>query len=223
MMVQLTHSYSALKQYENCPKRYYLQRITKQVEDESGEAALYGNMVHELLERRLGSPTNRLPENYTDYEPLCASIEKLRGDNGTLLVEQKMCLNEDLMPTEWQAPDAWLRSILDVLVVRDGTAIVLDWKTGKRRPDPTQLSLFALQVFKHYVDIDRVKSGYIWLKTLEKDMFEYRREEANNLWADLMSRINRIYKSVETDVWPAKPSGLCRYCPARHMCDEAQL
>ena len=52
-MTQLAHSYSSLKMYENCPKRYYHQRITKEVSDSGSEATRYGERVHKALEERL--------------------------------------------------------------------------------------------------------------------------------------------------------------------------
>ena len=45
-MTNLTHSYSAIKMYDNCPKRYNMQRITKEVKDVQGEASLYGCLLY---------------------------------------------------------------------------------------------------------------------------------------------------------------------------------
>ena len=39
--------------YENCPRRYYYQRITKEVKDTGSDATIYGERVHEALEHRL--------------------------------------------------------------------------------------------------------------------------------------------------------------------------
>jgi len=220
--MQLAHSFSAIKLFENCPKRYYLQRVTKEIQDEGSEASLYGNRIHEALEARLKG--SELTTETKKYEALCSAIDKLAADpKAELLVEHQLTLTENLTPTSWFAKDAWLRSILDVLVVRGDQAIVMDWKTGKRRPDFTQLQMFALQVFKHYPDVNEVTSTFVWLKDMAMDAEVYKRDDANVMWEDLLKRINRIYQSVESDNWPAKPSGLCRFCPAKHMCEYAQL
>ena len=58
-MTNLTHSFSAIKMYENCPKRYYHQRITKEVKDTGSDATIYGERVHEALEHRLKDKTKR--------------------------------------------------------------------------------------------------------------------------------------------------------------------
>lgn len=218
--MRLTHSYSSIKQYENCPYRYFRQRIVKDIVDEGGEASKYGERVHSFLENRLKGTD--LPSEVASYEPLCKSIEAI-AEGGTLLVEQELTLNDELKPTGWWDADAWLRSKLDVLVLRGNHAYVMDWKTGKRKADFFQMQLFAVQVLKHYPDIQHVHTSLVWLKNMEMDTEVYSRPNTNAVWADIMQRIHRIYQSLEHDNWPAKPSGLCRFCPARHSCDSARL
>lgn len=219
--MQVSHSYSSIKLYENCPYRYFRQRISKDVVDEGGEASKYGERVHQYLEYRLANNAE-LPQEVEHYEPLCQSIEKI-ATGGQLHVEKELVLTENLTPTGWWAADAWLRSKLDILVIKDHDAVVMDWKTGKRNPDQFQMQLFAVQVFKHFPEVDRVKTSLVWLKTMGMDTNTYSRPDANGLWAEAMKRIQRIHTSLEHDNWPAKPSGLCRFCPARHDCDSARV
>jgi len=141
---------------------------------------------------------------------------------GELLVEQELTLNVELKPTGWSDDDAWLRTKIDVLVINQKDAKVLDWKTGKRKPDFDQLELYALQIFTHYPEVERVAVGFVWLKDKAMDREVYMRQDAATLWTKLLTQIKRIEKSVETDNWPARPSGLCRFCPARHLCPSAQ-
>jgi PD-(D/E)XK nuclease superfamily len=219
--MQLTHSYSAVKLYENCPLRYYRQRVVKDVVDEGGEASKYGERIHAHLEARMRDKA-ALPVEAIMYEPLCRSLER-SAVGGELMVEKELTLNESLSPTGWWDPDAWLRSKLDVLVIRDDRAIVLDWKTGKRNPDFFQMGIFAVMVFKHYPQVEQVDTSLVWLRLMEMDTETYHRESSSNeLWADILGRIRRIYQSAETGNWPAKPSGLCKFCPARHDCAYAR-
>lgn len=220
--MKLSHSYSAIKMFENCPLRYYRQRVLKDVVDEPSEQSRYGERIHKMLEDRIGEGA-MLPSEAAKYEDICASIETAAAHGGELFAEKELVLTENLTPTGWWDADAWLRSKLDVFVLYDNKAIVLDWKTGKRRIDNFQLKLFAAQVMQHYPDVDSVKTGLIWLKTNEFDYEVFDRDQLNDIWADVISRIRRIYKSLEHDKWPARPSGLCRFCPARHDCDFAQV
>ena len=218
--MRLSHSYSAIKLYENCPLRYFRQRIVKDVIDEGGEASKYGERVHAFLESRLKGED--LPQEVAQYEILCQAVEKL-AEGGELYIEKELVLTEKLTPTGWWDADAWLRSKLDVLVIQGADAVVMDWKTGKRNADRFQMQLFAAQVFKHFPDVVRVKTCLTWLKTLEMDTEVYNRVDINPVWAEIMKRIQRIHSSVEHDNWAARPSGLCRFCPARHDCDYARV
>jgi predicted RecB family nuclease len=219
--MRLSHSYSSIKLYENCPYRYFRQRVVKDIVDEGGEASKYGERIHQYLEYRLANNAE-LPQEVANYEPLCVAVEKL-SQGGELHIEKELVLTENLTPTGWWDADAWLRSKLDILVINGAIANVMDWKTGKRKADQFQMQLFAAQVFKHFPDVQTVKTSLVWLKTMEMDTEQYHRSQTNTLWADTMKRIQRIHSSLEHDNWPAKPSGLCRFCPARHDCDSARV
>jgi len=216
-MTKLSHSHSALKLYDNCPKNYFHQRVEKSVRDEGNAVTAYGERIHKALEDRLGKG-EPLSQEARRYEALCSRLEKLPED-AVLTVEEEMTLNADLEPTGWWDHDAWLRSKLDVLVRHGNKAQVYDWKTGKRRPDFDQLELFALQVFKHYPEIERVKAAFIWLKDMKLDSENYSRDDVPALLEKVLSKVSRIEASLEHDNWPAKPSGLCNWCPCRSFCE----
>lgn len=210
-MTKLSHSYSALKMYENCPLRYRLQRIDKVLKDQGGEASLHGERIHEQLEKRLKGE-EELPPESAYLEILCRSFESLPG---TLEAEKEYTLNANLEPTGWWSDDAWLRSKLDILILDGSHAKVIDWKTGKHRPDFVQLELFALQVFTHHREVNSVQSIFLWTKDKKMDHQTFEREEAPALWNKLLGRISRVEQSLAKDEWPAKPSGLCPWCPAK--------
>jgi hypothetical protein len=140
-----------------------------------------------------------------------------------LYIEQEATLNQQLEPTGWWDDDAWLRSKLDILVIIGDNAVVMDWKTGKRNPDMFQMLMFAAQVFKHYPNVQTVKTSLVWLKVNKMDNETYTRADIPQLWEEILKRINRIEKAEEHNVWPAKPSGLCRFCPVRHDCNFAKI
>jgi len=211
----LAHSYSALKQYEICPRQYEKQRITREVKATFGEASIYGIRIHEHLEARITNQTP-LPEEAVQYEGLIEAFKSLPGE---LLAEHELVLDKDLQPTGWWDKGAWLRSKLDILVLNGPDAVVADWKTGKRRPDSFQMELFALQVFIHYPDIERVRTTLVWLKDMKMDTESYKRENLSTLLEVLMTKVHRIEQSLEKNNWPPKPSGLCPWCPAKDICE----
>lgn len=217
MEVNLTHSYSSIKLFENCPLRYYEQRVAKSVVDLGHEASVHGDRIHKAIEARVKGDA-ALPQDMETYEPLVAATTRLVG-NGELHVEKELTINKQMQPTGWWDEDAWLRSKLDILIIKDDdTALVMDWKTGKRRADMFQLRLFAAQVFLHYPQVQKVKTTLVWFKANTTDSETYSRDRAAALWEDVLSRIHRIEQAKKFNNWPAKPSGLCPYCPLSATC-----
>ena len=215
--MNLSHSYSSLKLYENCPYRYYHQRIAKTVVDKGGEASQHGERVHKHLEDRLRDKVD-LPQELKHIEPLVNSFENLSA-GGDIFAELEMTLTKDLTPTSWWGEDAWMRSKLDVYIVKNNKSVVADWKTGKRRPDFFQLELFALQVFAHYQEVQSVTSSFVWIKDMAMDKQTFTRNDTPRLWDKVLGKVQRIEQSVTYENWPAKPSGLCMYCPCRNFCE----
>jgi hypothetical protein len=218
--IKLAHSFSALDMYEKCPQRYFRQRIVKDVRDLGSKASADGQRDHKSLELRLDDG-RELPEHLSKVEPLCAKLESAPGE---LLVEQQLALNEDLKPVDWFDKDAWFRVMVDVLMINGDTAIVLDWKTGKRKIDYFQMESTAANLFMHYPEIQTIKTSLIWLKTMASDPEIYtKKEHFHSSWESIYQRVSLIEKSAESGDWPAKPSGLCNYCPAQTSCKYAKV
>ena len=210
-------SYSALSAYETCPKRYFLTRVTRAVVERPSTATEEGNAVHKALELYVKGE-RELPAKYESYR---AMAERIKNSPGEELSEQKVALTKDFKPTTFFAKDVWLRAVLDVVIVRDDSVIVLDYKTGKRKFDHDQLELFAATSFTLWPFVNRVQTGYIWLKEGKVDRKDYTPSEAPVIWQNYKRRVSRIEHSLETGDWPARPSGLCRnWCPVgRSRCE----
>lgn len=220
-MTKLAHSYSSIKLFENCPKNYFHQRIEKSVKDSGNAVTAYGERIHKSLELRIkeGTPLDREAKA---YEPLAAAIEKATLGFDDLTTEEEMTLNEKLEPTGWWDSDAWLRSKIDVLARRGPKAYMFDWKTGKRRPDFDQLEMFAVQVFKHYPQVEQIKTTFVWLKEGKTDSETFTRAQEPAIWEKILGKVTRIEGALAHDNWPAKPSGLCNWCPCKSFCEYAK-
>lgn len=206
----LPWSFSSLTTYIDCPKKYYHLKIVKDVSDTTGEAASWGHRVHEALEARLRDNVP-LPPEFSMYDTYADSIEKRKGE---MHIERKVPITKDLTPCEWEDDSAWCRGSIDVLHLDGETAWVLDHKTGKRRPGSKQLALYAIMVFYYYPEIMVCNTAYAWLKTGEKDVATYKREEIPKLWQMFVGDLANYARSFRKGIWPAKQSGLCRaWCP----------
>lgn len=203
-------SFSALTQFETCPKQYYHQRVAKDVGKPVSEASIWGNVVHKHIEERLANNVP-LPSTLAGLEKVVAPIANKPGEK---LVERQLAVDDAFVPVTWESTSAWCRAIVDVGVITDDKALLLDWKTGKRKPVSAQLKLSAALAFSHYPKLEVVYTGFVWLRDGKVDKETVTRGEVSNVWVELCSRVSRMERAFEEDSFPAKPSGLClKYCP----------
>ena len=210
-------SYSSLTAFEQCPLRYKLTKITKAVREPQSDAMRWGNEVHKALELAVGNDTP-LPAAHASYQPI---VDKVKAFPGVKMAEQSFGLTKDFQPTEFFGRDVWFRGKIDLNILRGDTAVVCDWKTGKVKDDPTQLSLFAGATFALYPTVNTVHARFIWLQSNETSGQTYTRDQAPKIWEPIMMRLAKMQHADDTDTFPPNPSGLCkRHCPVgRDNCD----
>jgi len=207
----LPTSFSSLSKFETCPRQYYYQKITQEVQDPPGEAALWGSRVHEALEEYLRDG-KELPNTVKMYQKYADQL-KDRFPDGELLVEKELAVDANFQPCAWGDPNAWFRGIIDVAILHDGALYMFDWKTGRKKSDFDQLTLFAAMATSYYPEAQQIHAAYIWLKEKAVTRKSFTRDEARKAWADLSPRVKRLEEALEYDNWPARPSGLCkRWC-----------
>lgn len=202
-------SYSALTRYENCPKQYYHINVTKDVKDTYGsEAGNEGDQIHKALFRRVinGDP---LPLAYRQFEKIADRFAKVQGEKHG---ELKLALNRSYEPTDFFASDVYVRAIVDLAIIRDGEAVVVDWKTGKVKPDFTQLSMAAAVLSQYMPEIEKFSTAFVWLKHNNISRQIYTKDQLTEVWNDLIPRVGKIEEAIKVTEFPAKPSGLCKYC-----------
>jgi len=210
-------SYSQLTSYEDCPRRHYLTKVSKQVSEQQSEEMLWGNRVHKALEMRvkIGEP---LPLSMTEYEPIAQKIIDAAGDKTT---EQKVALNKDLEPCTYFAKDVWVRGITDITIQNDSKVVILDYKTGAPKPNSAQLRLSAGITFAHMPYVETITTGFLWLKTGGTTTETLTRDDVPGIWQEFYPRVQRLEHALDSNQFPPKPSGLCRkWCPVgRSLCE----
>lgn len=206
-------SYSRLKNYEVCPKRYFHVDVTKDWKEEEGEQLKWGNRVHKMFEERLAKGKEFPIDQHDDFEPWALRV--LSG-HGEIKVEQQLAIDKNFAPCGWFGSQTWYRAKADVIKVHGPVAIVIDWKTGNIVEDSVQLMLTAACVFAHYPEVQVVQSLFVWLKENAETSEIMRREELPRLWSNLWSRIDALRLAhVNTD-FPPHPNRLCRkWCPVK--------
>lgn len=210
-------SHSLLNGFETCPRRHYLTRVTKQVSEPQTEATTHGNEVHKAIELHLKGEKG-LPEKYKQYAPL---VNRCAQAQGKKLVEWKFALTDKLKETGYFAKDVWCRGVIDFGVVTPTKASVVDWKTGKPKPDSDQLKLFAGVVFAAFPHVQTVDTGFAWLAHKRFDREVFHRRDIPVIWNTFLPKVARLEAAEKNNDWPPRPSGLCgKWCPVpRALCE----
>jgi CRISPR/Cas system-associated exonuclease Cas4 (RecB family) len=214
-MANFTWSYSALKEYENCPKKYYEIRVAQNYVVIPSEKMIYGTEVHKALEDYVRDG-KELALNYLRFKPAADSLKEIPGEK---YPEHEMALFKDKTPCDFKDDNRWVRGIVDLLIVDGDFAFIVDYKTGSNRyPDPKQLRLMALMTFAHFPEVNKIKAGLLFVMHNSFITEEYKREDIDASWKKFDSTLTRIAQSYDNTTWPANPTPLCRFCPVK-TCD----
>lgn len=202
-------SYSVLKNFETCPKRYWHYNVQKDVTEPQSPQLADGNALHKHFEDRIkeGKP---MPLGYGQYESLLARII---GAPGVTYAEQKLAMTSSFTPSAYFGKNVWFRTQIDCTKIDGEKATIFDWKTGKVAQDITQLQLMAATVFCHMPAVQRVKAGLVFVANDHVEPATFVREDLTEIWGDVLPRVKLVEKARQTMEFPPKPSGLCkRYC-----------
>lgn len=202
-------SYSRLKNFETCPKRYHEIDILKNFH-ETSEQLDWGDAVHKAMAAALRRK-HKLPDTMQMYQEY---INEMLNGKGELLVEQRYAITKDFQPCDWMSPRTWYRGIGDAVLIDGEVGLIRDWKTGKVKKDPVQLFLMAQCLFCFHKELKKVMTQFVWLgEETTTDAF-YTREEMAENWPTVLRRLIPMEKAADTLTYPPTPGGLCKkYCP----------
>lgn len=210
-----TWSYSSLKTFQQCPRKYYHLKVAKDIVDRPHEAALYGSSVHKAAEDHVrdGVP---IPAKFDYIAPTIEALKKIPGDKHC---EIKLGLTEDLQACDYDALDAWWHGIVDLLVVNeaDGVAHMVDYKTSKsaRYADLHQLDYMAVAVFAKFPAVKKIKSALLFVVSNEFVKKDHLVEMRERYVESIRPHLQRLEAAMETGVWNPINGPLCKFCPVR--------
>ena len=203
-------SASSLTAFQSCPHRYFRIRVKRDVKDlPPSDAVLLGRKLHKAFENAVNLD-EKLPGEFKGWQALAEKIKNLPGEK---LAEFPMAVNADLKAVGYRDSDAFSRGIADLVVLSGDEAIILDYKTGKRK-ESNQLGLYAAYAFAKWPNLKRVHTAFVWLKSRTIDRKSYTNDDVPALWNEWLPIVHRLERAYETGAWDTHPSGLCRgWCP----------
>lgn len=205
-------SFSSLKTFQQCPRKYYHTKILKDVREPDTEATLYGKSAHTVAEEyiRDGVPVP------AQFEYMKDMLDQLNAIPGEKLCEVMLGLTKDLQPCDFHADDVWWHGIADLVVLdeENGIAHSVDYKTSKsaRYADVKQLDLVAAAIFAKYPKIKTIKSALLFVVSKEFVKAKHHAEMKEKYLEKPALDVARIEAARENGVWNPISGPLCRFC-----------
>lgn len=195
-------SYTLLNTFERCARQAHHRFVLKDQKFVETEEIRWGTRVHEAMEARLnGKP---LPDEMKHHEEWFAELTGAKA-------EVKLGVRRDWTPCGFFDKDVWFRGKLDVLLKTALGAVIIDWKTGKRREDADELKIFAALLKAHHPDLQRISGWYLWLKDRSVGRL-HDLSDAKTKQAEITGRMERLDRSLATGYWPPHETPLCGWC-----------
>lgn len=224
MTLSVPWSWSRLATFEQCPLKFFLQNISKELKYVQSPQAVRGEKLHKMLEAAARRMWERkilgggFPSEIIHMIPL---MQKLIDGADSVLIEEgsnettRYALDDDLKKVGYFSKSVWLRFGIDFAAKRGSTAVLIDWKTGKNYGYSDQLKLMAAILMEViWPDVTEVRACYIYLDQRETASRTFKREDLDDMWDDLIDRAHKITKARDANAWPAKKNNFCNWCDA---------
>lgn len=205
-------SFSSLKTFQQCPRKYYHTKILKDVREPDTTATLYGKSAHTAAEEYIRDGVPIPPQ----FEYMKSMLDQLNAIPGEKLCEVMLGLTKDLQPCEFHADDVWWHGIADLVVLDEANGIAhsVDYKTSKnaRYADVKQLDLVAAAIFAKYPKIKTIKSALLFVVSKEFVKAKHHAEMKEKYLEKPALDVARIEAARENGVWNPISGPLCRFC-----------
>jgi hypothetical protein len=207
-------SYSSIKTFAQCPKKYYHLKVAKDVTDKPNAAALYGEQAHKAAEDYVAKGTPIEPK----FHPMKAIAEVLNAMPGEKFPEMRMGIKKvdgGYEPSSFTAPDVWWRGIADLVIINGEKAKLVDYKTGKnaKYADVKQLDLMAGALFVLRPELKVVKSALAFVVSNDFISKNHTADLRDSYLGVFDKDLDALETAHQSGVWNARSSGLCGYCP----------
>lgn len=208
-------SYSSIKTYDQCPKKYYHLKVARDVKDTGSEAMLYGEMVHKAIEDFFADGTP-IPDKYDYVRGLCDVMDEKEGEkHAEIKLGLKRNAKGDYEACDFDDPDVWWRGIADLVILNGTEGWCIDWKTGKsaKYADVKQLDMLAAAMFVKYPELQVIKSALAFV-VADKLVRKIHKRELLEEYAEVFADpLDRLASSMHSGVWNPIQGPLCGWCP----------
>lgn len=209
-----TWSFSSLKTFEQCPKKYYHLKVVKDVKDEGSEATIYGQEAHTAAEEYIRDGAS-IPPKFKFLQPTLDALNAIEGEKHCEIKMGLKLTDDGYEPCGFFDKEVWWRGIADLVIIDGSQAYSVDYKTSKnaKYADTKQLDIVAFALFHYFPELETIKSALAFVVSNEFVKKNHYREHMHNYIQGFEPMLDRLITAQESDVWNAVSGPLCRYCP----------
>jgi RecB family exonuclease len=232
-------SASAMKTYEQCPRKYYFNYIQRAPKKHWDHFDL-GNVCHKALEvfhqeyMKAKTEDKRTLAQIMGYAFSIARKDfpkmndTMLSDAKSMLMDYLINVKENGMPDVKGVESSFNFNITDSIIIRgfvdridkmeDGRFKIVDYKTTKneRYLDEFQLLIYGLWLRKDHPDMTSFRGEYVLLRHGSKTKnYEFSMEDVDKVEKKIIAYADSIRNE---DTWSPIPTGLCNWCDFKEIC-----
>lgn len=203
-------SHTFLNDWENCPHKAFRKFIAKDLPRTPASKAMgWGIEVHSAFEVRIKHGTS-FPESMSGYERIAAPLAALG-----VCAELPAGIRSDGQPCDFFDRGVWLRGKLDCSYVWGNdlpdSAILFDWKTGKRREEAAELRIHAVLLKALHPTLQKITAHYVWLQDNEVGK-PHDVSDTETTLAGIRKTMDTVASCIEIEDFPKRRNPLCGWC-----------
>jgi hypothetical protein len=208
-------SFSSLKTFQQCPRKYYHTKVVRDIVEPDTQATLYGKTAHTVAEEYIRDDVPIPPQ----FAYMQATLDVLKAIPGDKLCEVRLGLTKNLESCDFDAPNVWWHGIADLVVINptQTMAYSVDYKTSKsaRYADVKQLDLVACGLFAKFPTLQKVKSALLFTVSKEFVRADHYVELLPKYMQKPAEDVARIDAAKENGVWNPVQGPLCKFCAVK--------
>jgi hypothetical protein len=209
-------SYSSLKTFQQCPKKYYHIKVVKDVKNQDTVHTDYGKEVHKAAEDFIGNNTP-IPEKYAYMKPILSALYEIPGDKFAEMELGVKLEGNKYKPCDFKDEDHWYHGIADLVIIDKQLAWLVDYKTSKnaKYADTKQLDLLAGALFINYPEVREIRAALAFVVSGEFISKNYFFEHTQNYIESMKPDLDRLEGAKASKVWNPISGPLCKFCPVK--------
>ena len=235
------YSFSKLGSFHQCPRKFKLQYIDKiKIPFETNIALEKGKYLHHLIECDLKNEKENFifelskEEDKQKYRQIFNDFiitphynffkslkEKYIEQGFSLRIDSTKRGKNKIIPDNYKnGKDVLIRGFIDFLAIKDETAIIVDWKSGKFKENQNEMQVIIYSIWA-FLKLPQIKKVETYFYFIEHNKFvtrTYYKEQLNELIKKMIEYIQPVEKASQ---FPKNVTALCDWCPFKKFghCD----